>query len=753
MAITSVTITSGPTVVGRSVTLSGVLSRDDGADLNHIEFLVYTVGFGGPYRITRPSDGSTSLFRGGAAGSGIAWDWFGTIPEGNYLGVTVALRDSPYTTFATSSPVGLIALDRGLSGIWTPRRDARGRFVPKDPTYPYPSNRAWNQTKTFFYPTTTGIYRANTDYEVREGQYGGIARGVPTPYGLGIDAPTAWEWKGPNAATYSSNTDSGFIVSVFSLYGASQFFLASNFPAVLGESRAEFNATGGVAAWWKNPNGEQSILVRNTVPGFGGGDITINGVGNGLHCLVVCFTVSGGVNGTRVFLNGRFVGSGPSPTYLGWMWARPYYFYSGISQSSLNIGNVHFQGEAVSVNLSNDAAAALSLDPYRYFFVDAPSAIDRIGRTFYSIPSNFQYSRPTSDILTGWSSTGANHFSQISETTSNQADYVYATSVGAVDSYQMGEMLQPPSGSGIDLNFDASGSIKFELLQGATVIKSQTVSGTTAPLVGAFLPQIWRQQPQYPAQIYSGHPLARGLQVALVPTLNADSIYSTHPVIFSTTKFGASRMFLADSDLSRVLSLNRSISSQNWTLLQDISPTPGTFAATAGIYSSGTERLHIHYRAYPNNTFGADLRPYAIDWNTTQTLPTSGDRLILGVSIDSSRQVAGYVNGRPASGGVLSINNPVSISVNQIELFKKAFGGGGSDSMAAGSTSSFFYVWNRALSDSEMRSISENPWQIFKPLPTRKFYLPGTSSTISISSSELSQVSWPWNPVLRVTSQ
>jgi hypothetical protein len=165
------------------------------------------------------------------------------------------------------------------------------------------------------------------------------------------------------------------------------------------------------------------------------------------------------------------------------MSARPYYYYSGISQSSLGVGNVHFQGEAALVNLSDDAAAALSLDPYRYFFRDAPSYKTRVSRSVF-LPSAFQYSRPTADILTGWNSTGETHFSQIDEAVSDSNDYVFAPALGSIDSFTLSELTQPPAGSSIDLNFNAAStksepaSIKFEVFQGATLIKSQTVSPT-----------------------------------------------------------------------------------------------------------------------------------------------------------------------------------------------------------------------------------------------------------------------------------
>jgi hypothetical protein len=392
MAVTAVTITSGPTVVGRSVTVSGTLNRDGGGTNNTLNFLSYTVGYVSVYTITRLSDSATFLNAAGTAESGIAWTWTGTLPEGNYLGVSISLNDAPYTTFVTSANVGVVELRKPLAGIWTPNRDSRGLFVPKTPTYPSfaGNSRDYDKAKSFFYPIPNGIYCSNTDYIERLGEYGGIAKGVATQYGLGIDTPRNWEKKGPWGSSTSLGTT--VLVSVFSLYNASKYLSPADFepwPAVLGESRAkgigyEFIS---VAAWYKNESGEQALRINPSSYGDGLNNFYINGVGNGLHCLVLCYTRDGGASGVRAFLNGQLVATGPS-TYDGFWGHRPYYYWGNLSQSDLNMGNVHFNGHITNLNLTDDQAAQLSTDPYRQFFIDAPktSAKRRLFGGVLSLP-------------------------------------------------------------------------------------------------------------------------------------------------------------------------------------------------------------------------------------------------------------------------------------------------------------------------------------------------------------------------------
>jgi hypothetical protein len=121
---------------------------------------------------------------------------------------------------------------------------------------------------------------------------------------------------------------------------------------------------------------------------------------------------------------------------------------------------------------------SIGTNPWQIF---APTSLS-------SIPVlTYRYSRPNADITTQWFSTVATHYGAINEVNPDTSNYLYTYSASKVDSFTMDAIPQPPAGTDIYLDFWAStlglstASVQFELLSGATVIKSQTLS-LTPPL-------------------------------------------------------------------------------------------------------------------------------------------------------------------------------------------------------------------------------------------------------------------------------
>ena len=500
MAVTSVTITSGPTVVGRSVTLSGTLARDGGGANNSVYFLCYDSTFTNSFTVRRLSDNSNLYDGSGAAGSGIAWTWTGTLPEGNYLGITAYQSGTDTALSSATASVGIIKLNPGLPGIWTPRRDARGLFVDRFRVAP-----GWKggfgdnnfHRRSYHYGTPDGqIYWNAVENIARVGEYSGIlAKPHFSPHGVGMDTPYGWEW--PVSTLGSTVTSGGFsisaitYVSVFYIRNGSVYLnnaAASKYPPILGVASAIGANAGG---YWSNVNGEQSIKFGQPTNYWGEvlSTISVDGIGNGLHCLVVVQCADTRTNGHRVYLDGKLVGAGTYPhTFLGAYTTLPSYYHGSISPSDLNIGTNLFQGSIARYYPSDEEARALSLDPYRAFFIDAPSQKSRLSRII-SLGQSFQFSRPSADLLTGWTRVPASgtHVSAINEITSNQTDYLQATSTGLVDSFTMQPIDQPLSG-GVDINLDIDASarpVTVELLNGATVVKSASVSTTGLTTISA----------------------------------------------------------------------------------------------------------------------------------------------------------------------------------------------------------------------------------------------------------------------------
>ena len=399
MAVTAVTITSGPTVVGRSVTISGTLNRDGGGTNNTLNFLSYTVGYVSVYTITRLSDSATFLNAAGTAESGIAWTWTGTLPEGNYLGVSISLNDAPYTTFVTSANVGVVELRKPLAGIWTPNRDSRGLFTERFLQAPgYKDNFGANNynRRQYHYATPDGqVYWSAVNNLARYGEYGNLSKAAPTPYGVAMDLPQGWEW--PVGTRGGTSTPGGYstsvitYVSIFYLHNSSKYHdpvTASKYAPIFGDSSSTL---ANASAYWSNANGEQAIKFGQATTFWGEAlqNITVSGIGNGLHCLVIVQCNDTRSNGHRVFLDGHLVGSATyTTTYLGAKDLRPYAYWGSISKSGLDIGSILFQGAIEKFYASDEEAKRISLNPYSYFFRDAPktSAKQRLFGGVLSLP-------------------------------------------------------------------------------------------------------------------------------------------------------------------------------------------------------------------------------------------------------------------------------------------------------------------------------------------------------------------------------
>jgi hypothetical protein len=122
-------------------------------------------------------------------------------------------------------------------------------------------------------------------------------------------------------------------------------------------------------------------------------------------------------------------------------------------------------------------------DSDRLAMAENPWQIFRpIRPVFISLGQSFQFSRPSADLLTGWTRTpaGGTHSSVINEVTSNQTDYLEASTGSLIDSFTMDQLQQPATG-GLDINLDIDASarpVTVDLLNGATVVKTASVSTT-----------------------------------------------------------------------------------------------------------------------------------------------------------------------------------------------------------------------------------------------------------------------------------
>ena len=469
MAVTSVTITSGPTVVGRSVTLSGTLARDGGGTGNNITFTTYDSGYVQSYSFP-------IIDASGAAGSGIAWSSTRVLPNGSYIGITAYQSDAPYGALSpASAAIGVVKLvsasgvgrqPQGATAIDWGNSLTRGLVLDWSAANPL-INSVDGQRVIAPSPSPVNVL------EVGKARDFTNAVGGDTSWG-GDYWPLNNEnqWSVEAYIRITAATSYGNLLSKFA--GGGQIYLRTDPSFAVG--------MGG------NLNGNLAGSANS---------LTLN---NWLYVVGTC-DVSGLM---KVYVDGRL-----TDTYQG----TPITSYNNNKfypdntldlQVGQNTGGIVTYAPKADiafarlrkVALSPAEVWALAQNPWQVY---KPSQKLRLSRII-SLGQSFQFSRPSADLLTGWTRVPASgtHVSAINEITSNQTDYLSASSAGLVDSFTMQPIDQPLSG-GVDINLDIDASarpVTVELLNGATVVKSAsvstagltTISATAAELSGVSWP-------------------------------------------------------------------------------------------------------------------------------------------------------------------------------------------------------------------------------------------------------------------------
>ena len=238
-------------------------------------------------------------------------------------------------------------------------------------------------------------------------------------------------------------------------------------------------------------------------------------------------------------------------------------------------------------------------------------------------------------------------------------------------------------------------------------------------------------QPQYPAQIDWSNPICRGLAHAVNAPFLVDAA-SLAPITGvgrppAGSSVGLSRAQVSNKDYSFKIADNKASRSNEYTAL-----------CLFRRIGSGDAFAEIFSRSY-NNGLTPPYISWTIGFNPSGLPGYQGQNSLFcarGNSVGNTN-----VNGNVVNGFDLS-NWTVVVTVGKLSSFElwvngalkdsKAFSGstvygngaGNSISTAAiaadGGTrispteTACGYVWNRALTDAEIRSISANPWQVFR---------------------------------------
>lgn len=210
-----------------------------------------------------------------------------------------------------------------------------------------------------------------------------------------------------------------------------------------------------------------------------------------------------------------------------------------------------------------------------------------------------------------------------------------------------------------------------------------------------------------------GNMLAHGLFFARI---GPDVVFGSAPIQAAFTERGIDR---TGANLRTLVgggnhrqTLRAPVTSSAWTVFMvAASPSTSGYNTAWGITEPGdSNRIHLHFRIFDSERFGADCRPYKSDYNSAgYTYPTDLTNVAAGVVINGpANSIALYANGVQTD--TTTLDDTSAVTISEVEFFAK---NNGSDTAADNSTLSLCLAWSRALTAAEMLSLSANPWQVF----------------------------------------
>jgi hypothetical protein len=278
------------------------------------------------------------------------------------------------------------------------------------------------------------------------------------------------------------------------------------------------------------------------------------------------------------------------------------------------------------------------------------------------------------------------------------------------------------------------------------------------------------QQPQVPVEVDWTNSITRGMTFAWTPfsAIGVDLVSGVRPVIAGTGSVGSDsgRLGFSASGSSSRLSFNPPrkpirAGSSTWTLLAFARPTPNATGTRQRLINLGTDGSSpfTQYDLFADSGSSANFDPGAICTchydnefksyaNSSNTVVDGRPHVFVGRrNNDASDVFCDGFNVTSGSGGTLGVS--ASDTVADV-----AVGGIEGSANACPGANYLSVIWERALSDAEIRSLARNPWQIFRPvsapsyvnLPVRRAqYIKTTKRTAQPSAP---RIDWS-NPITR----
>lgn len=243
------------------------------------------------------------------------------------------------------------------------------------------------------------------------------------------------------------------------------------------------------------------------------------------------------------------------------------------------------------------------------------------------------------------------------------------------------------------------------------------------------------KQPQFNARIDTNNPITRGLVFAYNPATGT-GFAVINGLLKSATTIGSTNIANSIAGRGTVFSGNTAnrivfaspISSGDMTLVVVATPSAASSGQTFfGLFNSANVNAISNYLSIESGPVYGALSTDNSNWVAASgRAPVANEIVTLGASFTASGKRDLYINGA-FSASSATARNPTGLDVVSVGCYN----GGSASGWLSPLTGRVFVslVFNRVLSASEHKALSENPWQVFEPIPQ---YFPVSASAPQI---------------------
>lgn len=256
------------------------------------------------------------------------------------------------------------------------------------------------------------------------------------------------------------------------------------------------------------------------------------------------------------------------------------------------------------------------------------------------------------------------------------------------------------------------------------------------------------KQPQFNARIDTNNPITRGLVFAYNPATGT-GFAVINGLLKSATTIGSTNIANSIAGRGTVFSGNTAnrivfaspISSGDMTLVVVATPSAASSGqAFFGLFNSADVNASSNYLSIESGPVYGALSTDNSNWVAASgRAPVANEIVTLGASFTASGKRDLYINGA-FSASSATARNPTGLDVVSVGCYN----GGSASGWLSPLTGRVFVslVFNRVLSASEHKALSENPWRIFKPLPGYFPVAAASAPQLLVPISDVSAGAW-----------